>query len=67
MDLAFIADQLGTFETFGKAIHGLFTGFADFAYNMNTMINGVDKDGETVNLTGNTKGVFEALSSKSAA
>ena len=63
MDLAFIADQLGTFETFGKALTGLFKGFADFAYNMNTMINGVDKDGNPVDLTGNTKGVFDALSS----
>lgn len=67
MDLSFVTEQLDNFSTFGKAIHGLFDGFAKFAGNMNTMINGVDKDGKTVDLTGNTKGVFDALSSKSEA
>lgn len=59
MDLSFITEQLDNFSTFGKAIHGLFTGFAKFAENMNTMINDSDA------LTSKTSGVFEGLSSKS--
>lgn len=67
MDLSFITEQLDNFSTFGNAIHGLFTGFAEFATNLDTVINGVDKDGASVSdtLTDNTKNVFDALSSKS--
>ena len=59
MDLSFITEQLDNFSTFGNAIHGLFTGFAKFAENMNTMINGSD------DLTEATSKVFDGLSSKS--
>lgn len=61
MDLSFVTEQLDNFSTFGKAIYGLFDGFAKFADNMNTMINGSDA------LTEKTSGVFEGLSSKSEA
>ncbi|MCQ9331119.1 PorH family porin [Corynebacterium phoceense] len=61
MDLSFVTEQLDNFSTFGKAIYGLFTGFSDFAHNMNTMINGSE------GLTEKTSGVFEGLSSKSEA
>ncbi|KXI16339.1 hypothetical protein HMPREF3227_02015 [Corynebacterium sp. CMW7794] len=61
MDLSFVTEQLDNFSTFGKAIHDLFTGFAKFAGNMNTMINSSDA------LTEKTSGVFEGLSSKSEA
>lgn len=67
MDLSFITEQLDNFSTFGNAIHGLFTGFAEFAKNLDNVINGVDAKGNAVDLTGNTKGVFDALSSKSEA
>ena len=69
MDLSFITEQLDNFSTFGNAIHGLFTGFAEFAKNLDNVINGVNEDGTSVSdaLTGETKGVFNALSSKSEA
>ncbi|MCQ9333909.1 PorH family porin [Corynebacterium phoceense] len=69
MDLSFITEQLDNFSTFGNAIHGLFTGFAEFATNLDAVINGnlVDNDKNPVDLTENTQGVFDALSSKSEA
>lgn len=61
MDLSFITEQLDNFSTFGNAIYGLFTGFKDFAENMDTMING------SAALTEKTSGIFEGLSSTSKA